>query len=539
MDRKVIGMKKLLGALLVFVMVVLLVPVQTEAASFAGGKGTAGNPYLIKTAEQLNSMRDNLSAHYKLAANIDLSGISNWKAVGTWKKAFTGSLTCDTNASGKPLYAISNLTCTVTPTNYSSEDYRYEDFKSDGSSGWEAGLFGVCSKANISNIILLNVKVTNHAQGRSQQQTYKGQVVNNSVSQMCAGGLAGTILSSTVKNCGVTGKVSGASNHMGGFAGTIAGGSKVNRCYAIVDVNGTGEWFVGGFVGGAGAEADDAKLIPYSGKPTISECFHSGSVVGGWCGTGGFIGGIGKDGGTISDCWNEGHVTDPTSGRSFFGQDPKSVTAGCDGCFSNCYSLAGLDGKGKASTAKGKADCFVGVEADSKGAYPYQNGFTAGDKATINAAFANNKLWTVVNGSFPQLKNVQVIKTLAQLGTTATNTEGNQTSGVTSGSDTAAGTTADAATDATDEAVTDGEELLTEETAEGNAEFETEVVEYTEAAEMPMSEVILIIVLAALNLLTIIGCIYIIIRMQIHIRKQKRASAATAESAVTESEKTS
>ena len=62
--------------------------------SFAGGTGTAEDPYLIATAEQLNAIRLNSFAnpmirlidysdtHYKLIADIDLSAWGNWIPIG-------------------------------------------------------------------------------------------------------------------------------------------------------------------------------------------------------------------------------------------------------------------------------------------------------------------------------------------------------------------------------------------------------------------------------------------------------------------------
>ena len=49
---------------------------------FEGGTGTLKDPYLIKTAEQLNSVRFGLSKHYKLIADIDLSNWGNWIPLG-------------------------------------------------------------------------------------------------------------------------------------------------------------------------------------------------------------------------------------------------------------------------------------------------------------------------------------------------------------------------------------------------------------------------------------------------------------------------
>ena len=57
---------------------------------FEGGNGTEENPFLIKTAEQLNSIRFGLDFHYKLISDIDLSKWGNWIPIGG-TPAFGGS----------------------------------------------------------------------------------------------------------------------------------------------------------------------------------------------------------------------------------------------------------------------------------------------------------------------------------------------------------------------------------------------------------------------------------------------------------------
>lgn len=59
---------------------------------FEGGTGTLNDPYLIKTAEQLNSVRFGLSKHYKLIADIDLSKWGNWIPIGG-TPAYAGAFT--------------------------------------------------------------------------------------------------------------------------------------------------------------------------------------------------------------------------------------------------------------------------------------------------------------------------------------------------------------------------------------------------------------------------------------------------------------
>ena len=52
---------------------------------FAGGSGTAEDPWQIVDAEQLNLIRENLGGHYILTADIDLAGYDNWEPIGTFQ----------------------------------------------------------------------------------------------------------------------------------------------------------------------------------------------------------------------------------------------------------------------------------------------------------------------------------------------------------------------------------------------------------------------------------------------------------------------
>ena len=53
------------------------------AAIFDGGDGTEEHPYVITTPEGLSAVRENLSAHYRLNADIDLSG-ADWTPIGAF-----------------------------------------------------------------------------------------------------------------------------------------------------------------------------------------------------------------------------------------------------------------------------------------------------------------------------------------------------------------------------------------------------------------------------------------------------------------------
>ena len=112
--------KKSMAISLCFVIALCAVSLSvfTTSAAFSGGSGTKKDPYLIKTADDLYNMRNNLSAHYKLAATIDMKGYKTdskyfkkgFVPIGDDStKPFTGSFVCDSGPDGLPLYAILNL----------------------------------------------------------------------------------------------------------------------------------------------------------------------------------------------------------------------------------------------------------------------------------------------------------------------------------------------------------------------------------------------------------------------------------------------
>lgn len=53
-----------------------------EKVEFAGGSGTQNDPFLIANAEQLDLVRKAMDKHYKLIADIDLSGYNSWIPLG-------------------------------------------------------------------------------------------------------------------------------------------------------------------------------------------------------------------------------------------------------------------------------------------------------------------------------------------------------------------------------------------------------------------------------------------------------------------------
>ena len=85
----------------VFLLLLLACCLLIAPAAAAGGSGTAADPYIIQTAAELQSIQNNLAAYYRLANDIDLSGVT-WTPIGSSSTPFIGVL--DGNG-----YSISGL----------------------------------------------------------------------------------------------------------------------------------------------------------------------------------------------------------------------------------------------------------------------------------------------------------------------------------------------------------------------------------------------------------------------------------------------
>ncbi|MDO5294025.1 MAG: hypothetical protein Q4F05_14895 [bacterium] len=174
----------------------------TRDGLFSGGEGTKSNPYLIKTANELQQIGNYPGACYKLVNDIDLSSIESFRPIGSFEKPFTGSF--DGNG-----YVIKGLTVT-----------RDNTF---------AGLFGMAVNATVKDIYLEDVYITTgQYAGAVVAYAYQteiadcivnGEIAATSVENNYSGLIVGYMDQGSLKNsCGV-GDVKAA--YAGVFAGYI------------------------------------------------------------------------------------------------------------------------------------------------------------------------------------------------------------------------------------------------------------------------------------------------------------------------------
>ena len=271
--------------------------------------GSPLNPYIITTYAELKTMRNDLTAHYKLGANIDASASWGEGASGCAKYTGNGELPSGTPCTGwEPVGSGNSFTGSLDGGGHTiSNLYVYVKRTSGTARG---GLFeGTSSGAQIKNLGLTDIYVN----------------VSSSSSSSYGGGLAGWNFG-TIMNSYATGdvNVSSSSSDGGGLAGWNFG--TIMNSYATGDVTaGSG----GGLVG-----------ISHG---IITNSYATGDVT---AGSGGGLVGFTTDGyntvfsdyseGTISNSYATGDVNVSSSGGGLVGEKRSTISnsyaAGNVGC---------------------------------------------------------------------------------------------------------------------------------------------------------------------------------------------------------------
>ncbi len=204
---------------------------------FAGGSGTAEDPYLIANGTQLANIGDHNflreGYHYKQTANIDLGGYfslgQGFKPIGHGEVPFLGIYDGDG-------HTISNLKINRTDVNF-------------------VGLFGLIGMySEIRNVGLIDANITGERHVGALAGENTGSVINSYAAGTVngldndVGGLIGANYGEITDSYFV-GTVAAEGNYIGGLTGVNSQDAIITDCYAEAAVTSEGEYGTGGLVG--------------------------------------------------------------------------------------------------------------------------------------------------------------------------------------------------------------------------------------------------------------------------------------------------
>ncbi|WP_042374473.1 InlB B-repeat-containing protein [Neobacillus jeddahensis] len=317
------------------------------------GSGTEQDPYIITTADELNSLRYDVTAHYKLGNDIDLSGFSNWQPIGT-NPTFTGSFDGD------------NHVITGLKMNSSASD---------------VGLFStISSDGVVKNVILENVNVAGYSRVSSLAGINYGTISNSSLksgtvtgTSSVAGGLVATNIG-TISDSNANGIVTGGGNDIGGLVGTNSG--KITKSFTTGSVATSYAYAsnTGGLVGN--------NIINFNSQYIISDSFSKANVTG-KTNVGGLIG---QNAGGVTRSYAIGKVTGTSSTGGLIGvnRGPES---------NSFYDMVTT---GQSDTGKG--DALPTQDMQTKWFF-------------VDFGWDFDTIWDISEGDYPNLRSLEVVKT--------------------------------------------------------------------------------------------------------------------------------
>lgn len=337
---------------------VLDVPVDkaTGNGNLSVGDGTAGNPYLIQSIEDLLTFSKNTNLtsggnNYSgktIKLNIDLDFNYSGSYVNANRTDFG-----DINENGTPEGLMLELITGKGFLPVDTIDWSSLAFAGtfDGNNksisnlyvnrSGNVGLFGSTNNAEIKNLKLLNTNLI--------------------ASGSYTGGMIGRVYGNLgITNCSVTGKIESSSSTVGGFIGCLYLSSNnaitINNSYNSANLTAFSQ--IGGIIGSTDGDSTNTLTIencynkgnmralgdyvggiigyPYGiGTIHISKCYNNGNIKA----FGSYIGGIVGRGNreTIENCYNTGNITTSQSAGGIIGSYGSGTNT-----ITNCYNLGAI-----------------------------------------------------------------------------------------------------------------------------------------------------------------------------------------------------
>ena len=341
---------------------------------FAGGTGTAYDPYQIATAEELwefaelvNGGKTDASAI--LTANIDLSSVGNWIPIGNEDHPYSGTFDGDGHTiSG--LY-IKSSADDQGLFGYVGQNGTVKDLTVSGSVSGNDYVGGVVGYNNRGTVTGCTFSVSGSVSGGEDVGGVVGYnnggtvtgctfSVSGSVSGgEDVGGVVGYNNGGTVTGCTFSGSGSVSGDlYVGGVVGLNS--SNVENCYNIGKVTGSADSSnVGGVVGynyiggsvknsyntGAVSGGEDVGGVVGYNIDSVTNCYNTGTVTG----SGSYVGGVVGDNycGSVTNCYNTGKVTGSADNSNVGGVVGHNAgTPLGASTVTNCYNIGSVTGSG-------------------------------------------------------------------------------------------------------------------------------------------------------------------------------------------------
>jgi len=251
----------------------------------------------IRTAADLEAIRNCLSGSYTLMSNISLTEYSNWQPIGTEAAPFTGK--------------------------FDGNGHRITDLTINKPKDGNAGLFGLIKSGCVSDLeVEIGIGGIN---GGSWSGGIAGAAVGNGI----------------IANCCSTGNIS-STGISGGIVGSL-GNSMITDCYSTVNIIASSSY---SHSGGIAGYVDNGS--------TIANCYTTGNITSGYE-SGGIAGHV-VYGTTITNCAAINSVVSATGSSTYAGR----ITGSNSGTVSNNVALNTMSITGNTSYGSNGVDKTIG-----------------------------------------------------------------------------------------------------------------------------------------------------------------------------------
>ncbi len=432
--------KKILSLLLALCLVMALVPMTafaedaqninvwdgSTAAAFAGGTGTAEDPYQIANGAQLAYLASSVNSgetyeekNFALTANIDLNGLPWTPIANSFSDALLGGSDYRVfagNFDGNG-YTISNVSIgsETAPLEadvlglFGATEGKISNLNLD-----TVSIHGVAKIASIGAVVGFAGGLVGYSGGSIENCHVTGLTMDMSApsnvyaAAYWVGGLVGALDGTQLINeCSVSGSITekAGKGSIGGLIGELGKAAKITYSRSNVTVNvkadSRGGADVGGFIGKGNGKTD--------AETVIRNCYATGNVTGGAY-TGGFAGGLW--GLNIKNCYATGNVSQAAAAMaSFVGTDASD--SAYYGSITNCFTTGIVTGSSPSLYAFAMQDaterseitnCYFAVENlgiknqnESATEKPQDEMKTEAFAAALNGRDDSNG-WPFVNG---------------------------------------------------------------------------------------------------------------------------------------------